>query len=220
MQIRYPYEGISQHSRMQEQHSPSTVRRIRRNRTSFSDEQLDQLEKIFEQCNYPDIAQREKLAKDTRIPEARIQKYPFADEEGHHDPQMGAPFGESRRLVWFKNRRAKQRKRLRNQGGDDLPLIPKDAPPKENTIITWTPGNVFTNFFPTPIVAAPYAQYPPFVQNTQPPNGHVTHSSFIFGHHRFQPMHLLSKAVASSNVIWKLDAQTWPPSSFDIRRVN
>ncbi|KJH48864.1 homeobox domain protein [Dictyocaulus viviparus] len=167
MQLQYPFEGFSQQSQIQDRNSPSTVRRIRRSRTAFSDDQLDQLERSFERCNYPDIAQREKLAKDIQLPEARIQ-------------------------VWFKNRRAKQRKRQRNQGGDDLTLIPSNVPPKENTIFTWTPGNVFATFFPPPPIAATsYVQYPTFVQHSQ-------QSSFSIDYEALKSIYEIKSNMTSS----------------------
>ncbi|ETN86344.1 homeobox domain protein, partial [Necator americanus] len=73
MQLQYPFEGFSQQLKNSEVPSPTTDRRMRRNRTAFSEDQLDQLERTFEQCHYPDIAQREKLARETHLPEARIQ---------------------------------------------------------------------------------------------------------------------------------------------------
>lgn len=48
-------------------------RKLQRNRTSFSNEQIDSLEKEFERTHYPDVFARERLAVKIGLPEARIQ---------------------------------------------------------------------------------------------------------------------------------------------------
>uniref|UniRef100_A0A8C7DD49 Homeobox domain-containing protein n=1 Tax=Oncorhynchus kisutch TaxID=8019 RepID=A0A8C7DD49_ONCKI len=76
----------------EEQSFSQVQRRTRRHRTIFTEDQLDALEELFLQNQYPDVNAREKLAQRTHLREERVE-------------------------VWFKNRRAKWRRQKRTAFG-------------------------------------------------------------------------------------------------------
>ncbi|EMP41796.1 Pituitary homeobox 3 [Chelonia mydas] len=93
----------------------SLKKKQRRQRTHFTSQQLQELEATFQRNRYPDMSTREEIAVWTNLTEARVR--PNSPCRPVNETELHAALNKlaDMPLVWFKNRRAKWRKRERNQ---------------------------------------------------------------------------------------------------------
>ncbi|VDN89076.1 unnamed protein product [Brugia pahangi] len=118
-----------------------TIGRTRRNRTSFTQEQLEILEAAFKANTYPDQELRERLAVATKLDEGKIQNIGILQ-------------------VWFSNRRARCRKSLATSSSNPFMFYSNSSVPffQEMHVLASTRSDIGASFLLNPHTTATAAE--------------------------------------------------------------
>ena len=141
---------VSENSNSSWSNDSTSSRKGRRERTTFSPHQLDVLESLYRKTEYPDIFAREEVALKCNLPETKI-------------------------VIWFKNRRAKERSSNKGKSPTPRPLTQPTKPVRTETVnpnLNFENLNQKLNTYPGLTVGpSPYSysqqQYGPSLANYQ-----------------------------------------------------